>query len=182
MLSGPNHLIGVESKTGKQLWDVELSCSSVASTACVDGEIFVPAKGLKVYTLESAGKAPTMSWESNRLTPSSSSMLVTPLGVVGLNRSILVCCESEGESKGKRRWNARLEDAGQIWATPVVAGDHLYAFGMSGKCFTVELGEDSAEVVKTSELGADVLGSPAIDDGALFVRSVDALWRISSDQ
>lgn len=178
LLSG-NSFAGVDPQTGKELWALDIGSSTVATAASVDGQIFVPGKALQVYDFATASEAPELAWETSRLTPGSSSMLITPLGVIGLNRSILVCCNTES-GQGERRWNARLKDAGQIWATPVVAGEYLYAFGMTGKCFTVKLSEDSAEVVAESELGSEVLGSPAIDDGALFVRSVDALWRISA--
>ena len=102
---------------------------------------------------------------------------MTDIGVLGLNRSVLVCCDDQGEMK----WQARLPDAGQFWSTPVVAGQHLYAFAMNGKVFTIQLSDTSGEVVATSELGEDVLGSPAIHDNAIFVRSVGALLKLAKD-
>jgi hypothetical protein len=71
-----------------------------------------------------------------------------------------------------------LPDAGQFWATPLVVGRRLYAFASSGKCFIVDLTETGGEVVGQSDLGTEVLGSPAADQDALYVRSVDALWKI----
>jgi hypothetical protein len=42
----------------------------------------------------------------------------------------------------------------------------------------VDLTETGGEVVGQSDLGTEVLGSPAADQDALYVRSVDALWKI----
>ena len=176
VLHGLEDLVGIDPKSGKQVWKIDLRCSSVASAVCSDGKLYVPAGGVKVFDVAKALEEPKPAWETNRISPNSASLLVSPLGLIGLNRSILVCSDDSGQ----RKWNARLENAGQIWATPVIAGNRLYAFGMSGKCFTVELADDGAEVVATSELGAEVLGSPAVDGDALYVRSVDALWKISA--
>ncbi len=175
ILHGQDNLICIAPRTGEVTWEIDARCSPVATATFANGNLYVPSGGLKTYTIKNVGEEPVLASESSRLNPNSASLLASSLGVIGLNRSILVCVDAEGE----RRWNTRLEDAGTIWATPVVAGEHLYAFGMGGKCYTVKLGEDSGDVIAESDLGAEVLGSPAINDGALFVRSVDALWKIA---
>ncbi len=177
VLHGQDNLIGINPQSGEQVWEVELRCSSVSTAVFKDGQLFVPAGGVKVYDVGPGFEQPKLAWESSRISPSSASLLVSSYGLLGLNRSILVCCDEEGE----RKWNTRLEDAGQIWATPVIAGKHLYAFGMSGKCFVVELGADSAEVIAECELGSEVLGSPAVSGSAMYVRSVDALWKVAAN-
>lgn len=177
ILHGLDNLIGIDPKSGEQAWEIDLACSSVASAVYADGKIHVPARGVKVFEMGNALEQPTATWDTNRISPNSASLLVTGQGLVGLNRSILVCCDEKGE----RKWNTRLEDAGQFWATPVVAGDHLYAFAMDGKCFTIKLGDGEAEVVAISELGVEVLGSPAVAHDALYVRSVDGLWKIAKN-
>jgi outer membrane protein assembly factor BamB len=174
VIHGLDDLMAIEPQTGKQLWQLELRCSSVASGTFADGKLYVPAGGLKTFEIASVAEKPELSVESNRLSPGSASLLVSQDGVIGLNRTVLVCVDFEGN----RKWVARLEDAGQIWSTPVLAGDHLYAFGMNGKCFTVAVTGDKAEVIQESELGEEVLGSPAVSNNAMYVRSTDALWKI----
>ncbi len=174
-MQGADALTAVDAKTGKQLWKIPANCSSIATSVFSKGKLHVPAGGTKTYEWSTASEAPKLVWESTRVNPGSSSLLATDLGVVGLNRSVLVCCDDKGEMK----WQSRLADAGQFWATPVVAGQHLYAFAMDGKCFTVQLSDTDGKVVATSELGENVLGSPAVDGNAIYVRSVDALWKIS---
>lgn len=177
VLQGADELIGIDAATGKQLWLLDAKCSTVASAVFSKGKLHVPASGTKTYELKTASETPQLLWESSRINPNSSSPLVTDIGVLGLNRTVLVCCDEKGELK----WQSRLGDAGQFWATPVVAGQHMYAFAMNGKCFTIQLSDTSGEVVATSELGEDVLGSPAIHGNAIFVRSVGSLWKLAKD-
>ncbi|MEZ6133551.1 MAG: PQQ-binding-like beta-propeller repeat protein [Pirellulaceae bacterium] len=168
-------LVGINPQSGKVAWTVKLPCSSTTTSVFANGKIYVPSGGVKVFELPQAMQEPKPLWESSRANPSSASLLVSPLGVLTLNRSVLVCCDEQGELK----WQTRLPDAGQFWATPVIAGETMYAFALNGKCFVVKLSEEGGEVLEECELGAEVLGSPAISDGAMFVRATDALWKIS---
>ncbi len=178
VVHGMDGFIGIDPQSGRQAWSVKDSCSSVATAVFANGRLHLPASGTKVFELPLAQAEPKLIWESSRISPNSASLLVTPSGVLGLNRSVLACCDNAGELK----WQARLPDAGQFWATPVIAGDYLYAFAMSGKCFIVQLSETGGEVIAECELGAEVLGSPAVVDDSLYVRSVDAIWKISADR
>ena len=152
-------------------------CSSVATAVFARGRLHVPAGKTKSYEFTTATQEPKLIWETNRVSPSSSSMLVTDIGLLALKGSVLVCCDDKGEMK----WQSRLPEAGQFWSTPVVAGQHLYAFAMNGKVFTIQLSDTSGEVVATSELGEDVLGSPAIYENAIYVRSVGGLLKLAKD-
>lgn len=176
VLHGLDNVIGIDPQTGAVAWTLDNRCSSVATAVFAHGKLHLPSGGVKVFSLPKALEPPQPLWESSRINPSSASLMVVDgLGVLGLNRSVLVCCDEQGGLK----WQARLPDAGQFWATPVIAGEHLYAFAMNGKCFVVQLSEAGGEVVAECELGDEVLGSPAIDGEALFVRSTGALWKIA---
>ena len=100
--------------------------------------------------------------------------MVPGLGVLGLNRSVLVCCDSRA-SCGGRRDCPTLASSGP----PLVAGRRLYAIASNGKCFVVDLAEEAGRLVAECDLGCEVLGSPAVDEQGLYVRSVDALWKIA---
>ncbi len=173
----PDNLLGIDPATGKELWKLDVNCSSIATAVFTRGKLHVPAGGTKTYEFATATQTPKLIWATTRINPNSSSLLVTDIGLLGLNRTVLVCCDDKGEMK----WQARLPEAGQFWSTPVVAGQHLYAFAMDGKVFTVQLSDTSGEVVATSQLGEEVLGSPAVHDNAIFVRTVGALLKLAKD-
>ena len=167
--------MGLDPQSGATLWQIDERCSTIASAAFVDGLLYLPAGGVKVYRLGSANEKPSLAWSAQRINPSSASLaVVDKLGVLGLNRSVLVCCDNQGELK----WQARLPDGGQFWATPVVSGQRLFAADSRGKCFIVDLKQDDAEILNVVDLGAEVLGSPAADADGLYVRATDALWKI----
>ncbi len=175
VIHGSTGAQAIEPKSGKVVWQLDDRCSTVASAIFSKGLLHLPSDGVKSYRLKRGLEAPEMVWQTTRINPSSSSLFVVDsLGILGLNRSVLVCCDSNGEM----RWQARLPEAGQFWATPIVAGKLMYAFASDGKCFVVDLGQDSGNVVGQCELGSEVLGSPAADPSGLYVRSVDALWKI----
>jgi hypothetical protein len=63
-----------------------------------------------------------------------------------------------------------------------LAGNRLYAINSKGKAQVVELAADgkSGKVIGTGQLNGTVQSSPALVDGALFVRSDDGhLWKIA---
>ena len=67
---------------------------------------------------------------------------------------------------------------GPFWASPVIAGEHLYSFNQDGVSQVVRLGE-KGEIVGENTLGESILGTPAIGGNALFVRSEKHLWKIA---
>lgn len=168
-------VVALDPKSGKRVWELEEKCSTIASSAYWDGSLFLPAGGVKTYRIGKSTDKPTLEWSASRLNPSSTSIAVLdPLGIVGLNRSVVVCCDFKGEL----RWQTRLGEAGQFWSTPLVAGNRMFAADSKGRCFIVDLQQDKGEVVSVCELGAEVLGSPAADTSGIYVRSTDALWKI----
>jgi hypothetical protein len=68
---------------------------------------------------------------------------------------------------------------GPHWASPVIAGQHLYTFNQDGISQVVRLGK-KGEIVGENTLGESVMGTPAIGDHALFVRTEKHLWRIAN--
>lgn len=177
LLQSSKDLVGVDPRTGSDVWRLDHKCSIVPSTVATPGMFFLPAGGLKAYELPRALEAPRLKWESARTAPDNASVVVTDRAVLSVKGSVLAAVDFEG----KQLWQIRLGEVGQVWASPLVAGDRLYVFGMQGKCVTVDLSGDKGKVVATSDLGEDVLGSPAVAGDALIVRSVQSLWKIASE-
>jgi outer membrane protein assembly factor BamB len=167
--------IAFDPKTGKNVWELDEKCSTIASSAFVGGSLFLPAGGVKSYRIGKSSDKPTLEWTASRISPSSTSIAVLDsFGIVGLKSSVLVCCDFKGELK----WQTRLGEAAQFWSTPLVAGRRMFAADSKGKCFIVDLKEDMAVIVSECDLGAEVLGSPAADSSGVYVRSTDAVWKI----
>lgn len=177
LLQSSEDLAAIDPRSGSEVWKLELKCSSVSSAVATDGKFFVPAGGLKAYELPRGLEAPKLLWETSTANPSNASAVVTDKAVLAIKGSVL----SAVDFNGKQLWQIRLGEIGQVWSSPLVAGNKLVVFGMNGKCVTVDLSGAQGKVIATSELGEDVLGSPAWAGNALYVRSVRALWKIATE-
>ena len=70
----------------------------------------------------------------------------------------------------------RLDAVGDVWATPVIAGDHLYILGRDGTIEVVATGTE-LETVAVNKLDEDVFdASPAVAGDELYVRGRSNLY------
>jgi outer membrane protein assembly factor BamB len=130
---------------------------------------------MTAFDLSSVGKEPSKLWDENKLNSNPCSPVVLEDRIYAVNKSILICSDIY---TGKVIWQSRIAE-GSVWSSPVVVGGNLFLFSQDGKCSVVKLGEKEGERLATNSLGDDVLGSPAVVNNAMYVRSVSALWKIA---
>jgi outer membrane protein assembly factor BamB len=87
---------------------------------------------------------------------------------------VMTCLEAR---TGKEVWQERL--GGEYVASPVGAGDRVYCFSQDGRGVVLKAGH-TFEVLARNKLDAGCMASPAIADGALFLRTRTHLYRIQS--
>ncbi len=175
LLQSSQGVVAVDPRSGSEVWKLDEKCSSVPTSVAAKGKFFIPAGNLKGFDLPKALEAPTLAFEAKQVSAGNSSFVITDNAVLTVRGSVLAAAGFDG----KLLWQMRLGEIGQVWASPVVGKDKLVIFGMKGRCVTVDLSGKEGKVIAESELGEEVLGSPAIAGDALFVRSVDALWKIA---
>ena len=77
---------------------------------------------------------------------------------------------------GKRLGEARLKEAiGDYYASPVAGGGKIYFVNKEGKISVVRAGE-KWEVLSTTDLGEQVIATPAIADARIYIRTDQALY------
>jgi outer membrane protein assembly factor BamB len=76
---------------------------------------------------------------------------------------------------GKVHWTLRLE--GGFSASPVFADGRVYFVNEEGVTYVVRA-DTTYELLATNDLAEESLASPAVTDGAIFVRTAEHLWRI----
>ena len=176
VLTSGEDITGFEARTGKVAFKYEKGAGKISSTLAWKGKLLVASDGLTVLDCSSADLSPKKLWDNNKLEPGNSSPIVVDDAVVLVKGGVL----SVGDlADGSLRYKLRLPDAGTIWSTPVVCGRRLYVFSDKGRCFVVELGKTSAEVIANNEIDDTILGSPAVSGNALFVRGDRSLWKIA---
>ena len=77
-----------------------------------------------------------------------------------------------GEVIARGRIRGAVDD---YYASPVAADDKLFFVGASGTVAVVRPG-GRFEVLAVNDLGSPSYATPAIGDGRIYVRTVDALW------
>jgi outer membrane protein assembly factor BamB len=90
--------------------------------------------------------------------------------------------ECRSLADGKILWEERLKGPGPTgtnWSSLVRSGDRLYAANQGGDSFVFRAAP-KFELMATNSLGEKIIGSIAVSDGQLFLRSYQHLWCIGT--
>jgi outer membrane protein assembly factor BamB len=90
------------------------------------------------------------------------------------DNGVATCADAK---TGKQNWTKRL--GGDFSASPVFAEGRIYFENEAGVTTVIKAGKEY-EAVATNDLGERMLASPAILDGAMFLRTENNLWRIQN--
>ena len=187
ILSAASGMIGAYApEDGRLLWKVTYGegYSVVPRPIVAEGVAYV-ATGYNVPKLIAIrlGKATGdvtkthIAWEVTRRMPKTPSMIAT-------NGQILVLDDtgtltSLDAKSGEPAWNKKLP--GNFSASPILTGDTLYALTEDGVCYVVKISPDAAEIRFETDLAERTLASPALLDGALYLRTENHLWKITGE-
>ena len=171
LLQSKSGLTALDPLTGRRLWDHEAPCSTMSTVAATKGRLYVPVAGLELLRLPSGSYKP--QWLQSKLRLSNASPILSDDRVYFIKGpAILVCADA---ASGEQLWQFRLK--GPMWATPAIAGGHLYAVSYDGLVQVVQLGQE-AKVVSSFPIDSKILASPAVADGGVYLRSDANLWKL----
>lgn len=88
--------------------------------------------------------------------------------------SILHCVDAE---TGQSTYRKRIPDARAFWASPWTSGDMAFCLDSDGTTHVLAGGPEF-KVLRTNELQEQTWSSPAVANGALYLRSTDHLFCI----
>lgn len=175
LLQSSKGLLAVDPTTGKELWNYAEGASTVPSSASSRGVVFVPSSGITALKPGAPGEPPTQLWRAGNLRPGTSSPLVLGDRLYTLNDAGVLTAGDVHD--GKRLWQLRLK--GPFSSSPVAAGRFVYATNEKGLLQVIDTSKPEGELISEMELGETILGTPAISDNALYLRSDGRLWKIS---
>jgi hypothetical protein len=116
-------------------------------------------------------------WRYAKGTPDAASpLVVNGLVFLATNDGFGVCIDA---ATGTEVWRERLGRS--FRASPLAVGGRVYFFAKEGKCTVVEA-QRQFKVVAQADLGEEVIASPAVAAGDLFLRTREAVYRIGSPQ
>jgi len=141
--------------------------------------VFVPTgfDGSQLLAIRPDGKgdvtASHIAWRVNRGVPQKPSILLVNDLIFMVNDTGIT--SSVDPKSGEIVWRGRID--GTYSASPIAAGDRVYAFNEDGKATVFEAGREF-KVLGESFLEEGFMASPAIDGNALILRTRTHLYRI----
>ena len=132
--------------------------------------------GIQLFALKPEGTGDitkNIAWKQEKGAAKRSSPIVVDDKIYMVSdEGILSCVDA---LTGKLVWSKR---AGGTWASsPVYAAGKIYFFDIEGKSYVLNPGDKYDEVAE-NKLDAGCMASPAVVEGALIVRTKQAVYRI----
>jgi len=174
LLQSSKGLEAVDPLTGEVAWSYRDGASTIPSSVVAGEKIYVPSHGITALRPIASSESPEIVWAEGRLSPGTASPIVLDDRIYVVNSGSVLVCASLAD--GKTVWRLRLK--GPFSASPVAAGGHFCFVNEDGLVQVVRADEKAGEIVSENELGEAILATPAVADGALYIRSDNHLWKI----
>lgn len=174
VFDGPSGLAGYDADTGEKRWSSKLTSGSIP-TGVLDGDtLYVPSGGVTAFKLGAKGPEGDPLMKAKDVQPGMPSPLVYLGKVYATNGNGIVMC---GDVKtGKLLYKERVK--GACSASPVAGDGKVYVLNETGGCTVLDGKADTFEVLAVNELGEETLGTPAIANGRIYIRTDKALYAL----
>lgn len=181
LVFGGNVLDAYEPTTGKRLWHCDaFKGNRVISGPTLIGGTVYAVQGMKgpLFAIKAGGVGDVttshVQWKyTGKVTPDAASPVFANGLVFLINNSDLAICVDA--QTGAEVWKERL--GGDFRATPLVSEGKVYFFGKDGTATIVEASREFKELSRCP-LGEELIASPAVAHGSLFIRTKEHLYRI----
>ncbi len=183
ILPGAGFVGSYDVKDGREIWRVAYGegYSVVPRPVFAHGLLFVSSSfdAAVLYAIKPDGAAgdataTNVAWSSRKGAPHSASTLVLGDEIYFVSDAGIATCADA--RTGAVHWSERL--GGGFSASPVAAEGRVYFQNEAGVGFVVQAGK-TYQLLATNDLGERTLASPAVADGALYLRSEKHLWKIT---
>jgi outer membrane protein assembly factor BamB len=172
--------LAYEPRTGEEIWRVRHGgMNSAAPPQVGDGKVFLctGSGGLGLVAVRAGGHGDVTQthteWKYSKAIPTRvSPLLVDDLIYLIDEKGVASCLEAKS---GQPVWQQRL--GGEFSASPILAYGHIYACSQEGLTHVLVPGRQP-KVLAVNRLDEGFMASPAVADGALFLRTRTHLYRI----
>jgi outer membrane protein assembly factor BamB len=169
----------VRAADGGVAWRYDGGAATIPSGCVLDGVLYVPSHGVTALAPPDGEETkPRQLWRSSRLSPGTPSAVASGGRVFALGKADVLTAGSAAD--GERLWQLRLE--GPFSATPVIVGERMVCVSEKGLVQVIDVAGDKGELLATLDLEDEILASPAVVDGAIYVRSNDRLTKITAER
>lgn len=177
LLQSSEGIAAVKPLTGEIAWKYSDGASTIPSSVAADGILYAVSHGITALKPPSDSASLEQLWRGGKLGPGTGSPIVYRGRLYTVNNAGVILAADL--KTGDIKWQLRVP--GPFSGSPVAAGGHLYLFNEKGEGHCVKLGDDAGELVSTGDLaGETFLCTPALSNGALYIRSDQTLWKIAA--
>jgi outer membrane protein assembly factor BamB len=182
--SGSEHVAAYDVETGKEIWWHQYVGFSIVSRPSHGNGLFYVVGSVSqdhhcIYAIKPGAKGEVKEEDLAWKNPDGIGHVPSPL----LYGKEIYVVDDEGTAQcldaitGTPLWKKRL--GGRFRCSPLQISDHILFVSQDGKATMIEAGREF-KVIATNQLEGLFLASPAVAQGALFLRSDSHLYRIEN--
>jgi outer membrane protein assembly factor BamB len=179
--TGADHVAAYDLKTGKEIWWMPYNGFSLVGRPSYGNGLFfivgsVSQDHFCVYAVrpgEGKLREDRVVWQRSKGIAHVPSPLLVGQELFVIGRSGVATCVDA--LTGKERWLQRI--GGNYDASPIEVRGRIYYCSREGKTTVLSAGKEF-KILATNQLDGTFRASPAVTDGALFLRSDTHLYRI----
>ena len=178
-IQGSEGITCVSAKSGTVQWSYNEGASTIPSsvTSADSAILYVPSNGITAIKPRKDNNTPEIVWQESQLRPGTSSPIIVGDNIYIINRAGVL--NAAKKDTGERLWRLRLE--GPFSGSPVSSNGNIYvASERKGVFQSIDINGKEGMLRGSIELGETILGTPAIANNSIFIRSDGHLWKISN--
>jgi outer membrane protein assembly factor BamB len=174
LFDGPSGLTAYDATSGEKLWSSKLTSGSIPTGVLHGDTLYMPVGGVTAIKLGEKGPQETPVMKAKDVKPGMPSPLVYLGKVYAVNNSGIVSCADA--KTGKTLYTERVK--GAFSASPLAGDGKVYFLNETGACTVLDAKADTFELLATNDLGGETLGTPAIANGRIYIRTDKTLYAI----
>jgi outer membrane protein assembly factor BamB len=174
LFAGTDGLIAYDAADGAKRWEFKDGRGAIPTTAINGESLYVPGAGVSKFSLAERGVKEKAEWNAKQLQTGYSSPLVYRGKVFTTSAQGLITCADA--RTGKVLYSERAK--GAFSASPVGADGKVYCLNEAGACTVLNADSNEYDVLAVNDLKEGTLGTPAIANGLIIIRTDKTLYGI----
>ncbi|MEW4487203.1 PQQ-binding-like beta-propeller repeat protein [Thalassoglobus sp. JC818] len=167
----------IDSETGAEIWKYSDGAATQPTLVMVGEVAYVPSHGVTaIRPGRSDTSVPEILWQVGNLSPGVASPIAYDEKLFVINNGAVMSAASLED--GKRLWQSRLK--GPMSASPVVVGNKIFTVNEEGTTQVIDPNNEG-EIISEHQFDEIMLGTPAVTDDGVYVRSDQHLYKIAVD-
>ena len=171
LLSGHKKVVSYNPDNGEKLWESEGPATVCANTLAWSGDLVFASGGYPeqaVMAIKGDGSDEVV-WQKDWKCYVPSLLVDGERLIVSQDNGVVRCVKA---ATGDELWSKRL--GGDITASPVLSGEHIYIATEAGKVCVLKAG-DKADLVAENDVGDRCYATPTIVGGRIYLRTFSRL-------